>query len=814
MKEFCSIIRCVIFILGVFFSFLNVFARIEMNGTLLRCSSPTLMLETPKLRHEIIECRRKIRIALTIVNDETSLHEVEYLFLDNVYDPEIKMMVKLMNPITIMMKREPLILAYPFFYSSSVNAKVSETVLNKKNRNNYTGCIDNDVVQATCGVKTENGIIVPFSQGFCCSCKDLNTTVHPRGGQNCTGTENLPYNEQEMYLTSAHCLHFNKIWYTVSSLLKPVIKHNVHIQVFVRHDSNKNSHLWMDITKKQSFVVSPDNPYQFNDVKSIIVAYLTKRPNNADITIKYTDKFLLIPQEPPNTDPNSLHQALKNGGTDYLLFDKDIVKPDGNECNTAGVSYAAFVKQRNRCQLPINTGSYERMDTREHYEYIMGVVTDIIELFCDGEKDALHNELKEMSAKINRIMKPEFKPLYSQVLVSKKPLPTKEIIFIEPEAQKDDPEKTKRTLKEKINPKKLRIRIQGVRKLNKGRMLIEEKLNSGRKGSYMLQFYGKPSKYPILFNKTSGEHWLALKHQGYHISTVYIEINADSIIVLRTGKHAQLTSIFTITSNTNSEVTVQLTNTGLVPSRFAVKIVNCNIEVLKNPEKSQMLPAQHTYRYNLIIRFKNFQEKGIFTCVVEASSKQLGIVAMREILLKPFQKCFCQLYCECSCSGNYADLTCHAMDISAFHLAGFRGSIPLEAKTKRVKLWKSSILLAALVCMFIFGGIKALLGLCYHKSFEEFGLSPILFRRKHLAHYYEPELRKEPVIYDEKGYPINPKTKEKARTLPNWTVCFLNVIFFLVSPILLVMALMQLCQKRKYLPLSVSKIKFNIIINF
>lgn len=302
-------------------------------------------------------------------------------------------------------------------------------VINKKNRKNFTGCIDTNVVHATCGVKTENGVIVPFSQGFCCSCKEVNAIIHPRGGQDCS--INIPKNEEEMHFTSAHCLQFDKTWYTVSTLLKPVIKHNVYIQIFVRYDENETYHYWTDITKNLSFTIGTDNPYQFNNEKSIVAAYITENPNPSDVNIKYSDKFLLMPQEVPNTDLKFLPQAIRNAATDYLLLNKDIVKPDGSECNTAGTSYEAFAKQGSRCQAPINT--------------------------------CLKNQPFDL-------WREDYK-----------------------------------------------------------------KLKSGKKGSYMLQFYGEPNEDPILFNKTTGEHWLSLKYFNYHISFVYIEMDAKSIVVLQTG---------------------------------------------------------------------------------------------------------------------------------------------------------------------------------------------------------------------------------------------------------------------------------------
>lgn len=66
-------------------------------------------------------------------------------------------------------------------------------------------------------------------------------------------------------------------------------------------------------------------------------------------------------------------------------------------------------------------------------------------------------------------------------------------------------------------------------------IFLQELRRDGKKGSYLLENYGVPYKTPIIIDKETKEHWLAVEYYDQQHTVVTIEFNADNIVALTPG---------------------------------------------------------------------------------------------------------------------------------------------------------------------------------------------------------------------------------------------------------------------------------------
>ncbi|XP_023228696.1 uncharacterized protein LOC111629057 [Centruroides sculpturatus] len=116
-----------------------------------------------------------------------------------------------------------------------------------------------------------------------------------------------------------------------------------------------------------------------------------------------------------------------------------------------------------------------RIDTEEHVTYVCTQIDRIIEMLKERTRDPLQVAVQKLQKKIDTILelKTPTTPTYAQIATRKVQKPKKEVILVDPESEEDDAERTKQKLKKKINPKKMGIGIQSVRKLRRGGVAIE-----------------------------------------------------------------------------------------------------------------------------------------------------------------------------------------------------------------------------------------------------------------------------------------------------------------------------------------------------
>lgn len=121
----------------------------------------------------VVDCTKKILITIKINHGSVS-NKHQYIVVDHVFDILTKRSQLLLNPYVIKLKVAPPTQSYPLKFVNYVNSEANEVVFNK-NQKNYTGC-STDTKKPTCGLVTFKGKIIPYSQGFCCSCDPLKNT--------------------------------------------------------------------------------------------------------------------------------------------------------------------------------------------------------------------------------------------------------------------------------------------------------------------------------------------------------------------------------------------------------------------------------------------------------------------------------------------------------------------------------------------------------------------------------------------------------------------------------------------------------------
>ncbi|XP_023234108.1 uncharacterized protein LOC111633731 [Centruroides sculpturatus] len=126
----------------------------------------------------------------------------------------------------------------------------------------------------------------------------------------------------------------------------------------------------------------------------------------------------------------------------------------------------------------LNSGK-SRINSKSHVSYVVEQIDKLIDLFRHKEEAVpLQAAMENISKKLDQVLNKQtsFPQSYAQVTAPKKTSKPKEVILVEPSKEGDDPEYTKEQLKKKVDPKKIGVGIQAVRKLRKGGIAIE--LNS------------------------------------------------------------------------------------------------------------------------------------------------------------------------------------------------------------------------------------------------------------------------------------------------------------------------------------------------
>lgn len=274
-----------------------------------------------------IECNTKLVVALSVEADLKPGAE-EIHFIDSAELDESGETVTF-EPITMTLGRTLVYYRYPIFYTADYNADPYELTIKGSLTNQ---CVDSLTIKATCGLQyASNGQVIPYSQGFCCSCGMCSAvklcSADARAAQAC--------NIVGAY-TSAACLRFGETWYSGYSVGNAMTWFEIEV-----HLSRKGK----DGTVEESTLVIGPDKLEAKDAIFGAHAQLIGTFNPPVEPHYFGDKTLFIPSRPYNGP------LVAGGAKEYMILPNTMVTPDGTECNKVGVSYYGFNAQGNRCHM-------------------------------------------------------------------------------------------------------------------------------------------------------------------------------------------------------------------------------------------------------------------------------------------------------------------------------------------------------------------------------------------------------------------------------------------------------------------------------
>lgn len=272
-------------------------------------------------------CSSKLLLSLTIQNAELQGSDYIETTLNQITDKDGNIQ-KLASPIKITFNKTSVKVIYPATYFQDFNYYPTEKVIPSSS----TSCTDSITdFNTTCGWSYSNGEKVPYSQGFCCSCALITFSKSIIRGLNCDGFLDMASN--------AHCLTYDKLWYSAYKVDKYKIDYNIEINII---DIKENKTI-------STLDLSPRNTIDNDGSNNIIVKLIGDFLPNDLFPRDLSDKFLLIPSRPED-DVN-----VKLGTQRWMLVDKIKFSSDGNECDKIGVGYFAFQSQSEKCNVEVGS---------------------------------------------------------------------------------------------------------------------------------------------------------------------------------------------------------------------------------------------------------------------------------------------------------------------------------------------------------------------------------------------------------------------------------------------------------------------------
>ncbi|KAL3287602.1 hypothetical protein HHI36_002072 [Cryptolaemus montrouzieri] len=320
---------------------------------------------------------------------------------------------------------------------------------------------------------------------------------------------------------------------------------------------------------------------------------------------------------------------------------------------------------------------------------------------------------------------------------------------------------------------------------------------TGIRGNFFLKNFAKLPQTP-LHNTTDSYQNLTFFYEGPHQSNINIEIKADFNIMLKPHASAVITEVYVDATNfEKTDLTVKVTNSGLVYAVFYVFLTDCPLDLPAGfsniATASAVIPPQKQHVFAITVLFPLPKKK--FHCSVDVKNYRHDVLAFRRIRFQRSDRCICIWHCCCTCLETDKGLKCHPLPIDHYNAAGFYGGLPMASKyimstsfVEEYVLLLFNLCLTMTILLLIMGIIKGLLGLFY-PSIGRFGLEWYLGLPKSIVEYYESNLREIPMQYDKLGWPIHPDTKKRCRTTSLSTEFTINVVFFLLYPLILLHAI-------------------------
>ncbi|XP_067205787.1 uncharacterized protein [Linepithema humile] len=170
-----------------------------------------------------------------------------------------------------------------------------------------------------------------------------------RGGQDCTDRRHPPNTDAAKYLESAHCLRFSNLWYSVYQLEDPIIEHTVYLQVYEKRALANGSSYWEDLTGNSVVRLGTFNRHHRGSEDTIAFAYKEVKTPRREEEVPNLDVVrdrLLVPS---SVTSKGSGYSIEGESNEYLVMPASAINENGNECDKAGVGFAAFAGQPNRC---------------------------------------------------------------------------------------------------------------------------------------------------------------------------------------------------------------------------------------------------------------------------------------------------------------------------------------------------------------------------------------------------------------------------------------------------------------------------------
>jgi hypothetical protein len=278
-----------------------------------------------------LNCTNKLVVTLSVENGKMGDTDYMEAFISEATsDNNLK---RLKNPYKITVSKTPVYAEYPVTYVQDFNYRPTEQII----QSDVFSCRDGDLSpDPTCGWVYNNSTIVEYSQGFCCKCDfsqilGIDTTTRSRGSS--CSIFNLGSGS-----ATAHCLRFDKLWFSAYEIKKYRINYNIDISITKKEEKNGTEEF---VTR--SISISPSNSIaKYRDMIAYLVGDFSPPSPPEDYSIYY----LTIPTHPHT------HPMVREGILNWMLIPKLFFCLDGREFDKIGISYYAF-RSHSGCQMRV-----------------------------------------------------------------------------------------------------------------------------------------------------------------------------------------------------------------------------------------------------------------------------------------------------------------------------------------------------------------------------------------------------------------------------------------------------------------------------
>ncbi|KAJ5066072.1 protein hapless 2 [Anaeramoeba ignava] len=276
--------------------------------------------------NETMQCEEKLVVTLTLESGQDSTESLKTV-IDTVQDGnETK---RLQYPIQISFSKSESLTLYPVVYVRDI-LKPSEEIVYKGLITDQ--CKDGTSSDPTCGFVKENGNIVPYSQGYCCTCS-LAQILHISDKATRAKLSCSLFGDG----SSAHCLRFSwDLVYSIYSIGTPETLFNISLNITEYNTTTQKF-------SNQTLILSPENPDASTNDGDVVARLL------GDFSLykqapDFSAKYLCVPRLPVD------NPIVQGGWKNWMLIDKVHFDLSGDLCGKIGVSYEAFTNEANACQ--------------------------------------------------------------------------------------------------------------------------------------------------------------------------------------------------------------------------------------------------------------------------------------------------------------------------------------------------------------------------------------------------------------------------------------------------------------------------------